>query len=298
MSGPLSGRPLAGRRCLVTGATGTLGGAICRRLYADGADLLPAGRDAARLAEFAASLHAETPEGGAIIPVVVDLAAPDAAERVAEAVSAAGGLEVLVNNAAIQGPIGPLWENDWDEWQETIRLDLLVPVALCRALIGPLSGKDGARGKIVNLSGGGATGPRANFSAYGTAKAALVRFTETFAHEVKERGVDINAIAPGVIASKMTQAILAAGTGRTGGGEVKAAEKAIGTDNAPTRDKAAALVSWLASAKSDGVSGRLLAALWDPWERLDRYAEELAATDIYTLRRIIPAERGKGWETD
>ena len=76
-----------------------------------------------------------------------------------------------------------------------------------------------------------------------------------------------------------------------------AAEKAIGNDNGPTQDKAAALVSWLASVKSDGITGRLLAALWDPWPRLDRYVAELAGSDIYTLRRIVPAERGKEWET-
>ena len=294
----MSDRPLlAGRRGLVTGATGTLGTAICRRLYADGADLLPVGRDAARLDALIASLRAETPAGGTLVPVVVDLGAADAVERVADQVAAAGGLDLLVNNAAIQGPIGPLWDNDWDAWQECIRLDLLVPVALCRALVGQLSTGPGRRGKIVNLSGGGATGPRANFSAYGTAKAALVRFTETFAHEVNARGIDINAIAPGVIASQMTQAILAAGGERTGGNEVAAAEKAIGNDNGPTQDKAAALVSWLASVKSDGITGRLLAALWDPWPRLDRYVAELAGSDIYTLRRIVPAERGKEWET-
>ena len=107
-----------------------------------------------------------------------------------------------------------------------------------------------------------------------------------------------DAIAPGVIASKMTQAILAAGTERTGGNEVKTAEKAVGSDNGPTQDKAAALVSWLASGHSDGITGRLLAALWDPWPRLDQYAEELAKTDIYTLRRIVPAERGKDWDKE
>ena len=126
---------------------------------------------------------------------------------------------------------------------------------------------------------------------------ALVRFTETFAHEVRARAIDVNAIAPGVIASRMTQAILAAGDGRTGGNEVAAAQKAIGSDNVPTQDQAAALVGWLASAASDGITGRLLAALWDPWPRLDRHAAELAGSDIYTLRRVVPADRGKDWET-
>jgi 3-oxoacyl-[acyl-carrier protein] reductase len=290
---------LAGHRALVTGAYGTLGTAICRRLRADGASLLLVGRSASRLDALAATLAAEPFAGGVSPPgletVAVDLAATNAVETLAAVVAAAGGLDLLVNNAAIQGPIGPLWENDWEAWQETIRLDLLVPVALCRALVGQL-GRDGRRGKIVNISGGGATGPRPNFSAYGVAKAALVRFTETFAHEARERNIDVNAIAPGVIASQMTQAILAAGQDRAGNTEAATAQKALSGDGG-AETKAAALVSWLASAASDGVSGRLLAALWDPWSTLDQRVEELAASDIYTLRRIVPEDRGRHWES-
>ena len=277
-----------------------MGTAICRRLRADGANLLLVGRSAARLQELATTLAAESVSedgaSGGLETLAVDLAATDAVDAIVSAVEAGGGLDLLVNNAAIQGPIGPLWENDWDAWQETIRLDLLVPVALCRALVGAgRLGRDGRRGKIVNISGGGATGPRPNFSAYGVAKAALVRFTETFAHEVRERNIDINAIAPGVIASQMTQAILAAGDTRAGGNEAATARKAIAGDGA-AQDKAAALVGWLASAASDGVTGRLLAALWDPWPTLDQRVAELAATDIYTLRRIVPEDRGRRWD--
>ncbi len=290
--------PLAGHRALITGAYGTLGTAICRRLHADGAGLLMVGRSAARLEELAATLAAESAAaGGASAPLetlAVDLAAADAVGTIAGAAAAGGGLDLLVNNAAIQGPIGPLWENDWDAWQETIRIDLLVPVALCRALVGQL-GRNGRRGKIVNISGGGATGPRPNFSAYGVAKAALVRFTETFAHEVRERQIDINAIAPGVIASQMTQAILAAGNTRAGNTEAATARKAVDGDGS-AQDKAAALTGWLASAASDGITGRLLAALWDPWPSLDQRAADLASSDIYTLRRIVPEDRGRHWE--
>jgi 3-oxoacyl-[acyl-carrier protein] reductase len=292
--------PLSGHRALVTGAYGTLGTAICRRLRADGADLLLVGRSADRLQELAAALLAAFPgDAPGLETLAIDLAATDAVERIAAAVAAAGGLDLLVNNAAIQGPIGPLWENDWDAWQDTIRLDLLVPVALCRTLVGQpgsgLLGREGRRGKIVNISGGGATGPRPNFSAYGVAKAALVRFTETFAHELRERAIDINAIAPGVLASQMTQAILAAGTTRAGDNEAATARKAVAGDGT-AQDKAAALVGWLASAASDGITGRLLAALWDPWPTLDQKTAELAASDIYTLRRIVPEDRGRRWE--
>ena len=286
--------PLSGLRALVTGAYGTLGTAICQRLRADGAALLLVGRSADRLQDLAAALAAASPGPAGLEILAVDLAAPDAVERITATVAAGGGLDLLVNNAAIQGPIGPLWENDWEAWQETIRLDLLVPVALCRSLVGQF-GRDGRRGKIVNISGGGATGPRPNFSAYGVAKAALVRFTETFAHEVRERAIDINAIAPGALASQMTQAILAAGTVRAGNTEAATARKAAAGDGT-AQNKAAALVGWLASGASDGVTGRLLAALWDPWPTLDQRVAELAASDIYTLRRIVPEDRGRRWE--
>ena len=288
------GATLRGRSCLITGASGTLGSAIARRMRREGADLLLVGRSGERLSALAKALAAEPGGEGALELLLVDLAAREAPERVAAAVAGRGALDVLVNNAAIQGPIGPLWENDWAAWEETIRVDLLAPVALCRALVGPLS--QSRRGKIINISGGGASGPRANFTAYGAAKTGLVRFTESFAQEVRARNIDVNAVAPGTIASAMTDSILAAGAARSGESEAAAAERAKTEGSRAALEKAAALCLWLASAKSDGISGRLLAALWDPWATLDSRVSELAGSDIYTLRRITPKDRAKTWE--
>lgn len=285
---------LSGVRCLVTGAYGALGTAISRRLREEGADLLLAGRTVERLAALAETLAVEYRTGGSLRLVATDLAAPAAVERIAAEVDATGGLDVLVNNAAIQGPIGPLWENDWAAWEETIRLDLLVPVALCRALVDRLGRR--RRGKIINISGGGAAAPRANFSAYGVAKAGLVRFTETLAEELRARNVDVNAVAPGSLASAMSEAIVAAGEARSGVREIARVEAAKAGNPQATLDRAAALCAWLASAMSDGITGRLIAAVWDPWPTLQGRAAELAATDIYTLRRIRPADRGKRWD--
>ena len=113
-------------------------------------------------------------------------------------------LETLINNAAIHGPIGSLWKNDWSLWTEVIQVNLLAPVALCHALV-PLIKE--TKGSIINLSGGGATGPRANFSAYATAKAGLVRFSETLAEEVKSYDVRVNCIAPGPIRTDLLRGI-------------------------------------------------------------------------------------------
>ena len=67
-------------------------------------------------------------------------------------------LDVLINNAAIQGAIGPLWENDLDSWKKVINVNLIGPMALCRAFVPWMEANAG--GSIINLSGGGATGPR------------------------------------------------------------------------------------------------------------------------------------------
>ncbi len=293
--------PLAGRRCLLTGAAGALGAATARALRRDGADLLITGRGEASLAALAARLASELPGGGALEIFAIDLADEAAPDSLARRAAEGGPLHVLINNAASQGPIGPVWEADWDAWRACLAVNLLAPVALCRALV-PLLGRagDGGRGKIINLSGGGATGPRANFSAYAVAKTGLVRFTETLALEVADLGVDVNAVAPGVIASSLTRAVLAAGAARSGAREIEVARRALDGASAPEDasgggGEAANLIAWLASGASDGVTGRLISAVWDPWRDLAAHREALAAGDIYTLRRITPADRGEAW---
>jgi 3-oxoacyl-[acyl-carrier protein] reductase len=289
-------RPLAGRRCLLTGAAGALGAATARALRRQGADLLLVGRREAPLRTLAGQLASEAQGGGALEILAIDLADDDAPGRVARRAAEGGALHVLINNAAVQGPIGPLWETDWDEWRACLAVNLLAPVALCRALA-PRLGQtdDGVRGKIINLSGGGATGPRANFSAYGVAKAGLARFTETLALEVAGLGVDVNAVAPGVIASNLTRAVLAAGAERGGVKEVDGARRALADEGAASGRDAADLIAWLASGDSDGVTGRLISAVWDPWRGLAAHKAALAASDIYTLRRITPEDRGCSW---
>jgi 3-oxoacyl-[acyl-carrier protein] reductase len=147
-------------------------------------------------------------------------------------------------------------------------------------------------GSIVNLSGGGATNSRPNFSAYATAKAGLVRFTEVLAHELHGTGVRANAIAPGAMATEMLAEIVAAGRDRVGADEYDKVA-ALATAGGTPPERAAALTAFLCAEGGKGITGRLLAAAWDPWDRLDQAA--LQASDIYTLRRIVPEDRGKKW---
>lgn len=223
-----------------------------------------------------------------------DVANWDDVERAATAVTATWPhLDGLIACAGLQGEIGRTLAADPARWSATVRANLDGTFFTLRAFAALLA-RAPRRAKVVCFSGGGATKPRPNFSAYGVAKTGVVRLVETIADEERGRHFDINTIAPGAIHTRLTDEVLALGPEVVGASEFAAAQKQQAAGTAPL-EKALALVEWLLSPASDGISGRLLAAPWDPWPTLDLHAAELAASDIYTLRRIVPNERGKAW---
>lgn len=282
---------LAGATALLTGATGSLGQAVADAYCRAGARMILSARDEEPLQALAADLSARYAADVAVLPG--DLARGEDIERLADETRRRfGGLDVLVNAAAVIGPIGLTWEVDWDEWQSSVYTNLFAAVRLCQLCV-PFMPRGAGRGKIVNLSGGGATSPRPRLSAYATAKTALVRFTETLALEVAGRRIDVNAIAPGILNSGLTRAVVDAGPNRAGQREYDVAVDAIGgaTDS---RHRAAALALFLGSPASDGISGRLLSAIWDDWETFTTDAPPLDDAAVYTLRRVIPETEGGG----
>ena len=139
-------------------------------------------------------------------------------------------------------------------------------------------------GKIINLSGGGAANPQPCFSAYATSKAAVVRFTETISEEVKGFNIQVNAIAPGGIATRLQDEVIAAG--ELAGAEALAKAKRIKAAGETTLDKPVALSVFLASDESKGLTGKLISAVWDDWQNMGKNASELVSSDLYTLRRV------------
>src|SRR5439155_19340 len=125
-----------------------------------------------------------------------------------------GSLQALVLNAGIYGPMGPTESVSLDEWRRAMDINLCGVLLPCRALIPHF--KKANRGKIVVLSGGGATNPLPNISAYAASKAAVVRLMETLAEELKEFHVDVNAVAPGALATRLVDEVLAAGPEKVG----------------------------------------------------------------------------------
>lgn len=284
---------LKGRTAIVTGASVGLGAEIADRFAAEGASLMICARNRAELKKKQNELSKAYP-AIAVHAEAVDIAKQDDVDRLfAAAGKVFSKVDILVNNAGVYGPMGNIDENDWDEWQQAIAINLLGTVYCTRKAIQTF--KPNRYGKIINLSGGGATSPLPGISSYAASKAAVVRFTETVALEVAEYRIDVNAVAPGALTTRLTDQLLAAGPDKVGSGLYDRMEKIKAEGGTPLK-VGADLCVYLASADSDGVTGRLISAPWDPWPFTDEVKRDIATTDIYTLRRIVPDDRGKPWD--
>jgi NAD(P)-dependent dehydrogenase (short-subunit alcohol dehydrogenase family) len=276
------GAVLSGRVALVTGAGRGIGQAIALALAEVGADLILLARSASELDETAARVQGL---GREAFPVVADVSQrEDVQWAVAAGLERFGRVDVLVNNAGVQPPIGPLVENDPEAWERAVAVNLFGPFHCIQAVLPGMIVR--RRGKIINLSGGGATGPRPNFSAYAASKAAVVRLTETLAEEVRPYGIRVNAIAPGAVNTRMLDEVLAAG--EAAGEELAAAQKRQAQGGTPA-ELAAKLVAFLASDASGDLTGKLISAPYDDWRTWDaQRIAELDNSPWYTLRRMDP----------
>jgi len=280
-----------GKNALITGASRGLGAEIANQLWRQGANLLLAARDAKALETVVKNLG-HRPEQQAYF-VSTDLTHENSTDIIVEAAqSHFEKLDILVNNAAIQGPIGTAWNNDQVLWEQSIYVNLICPVKLSRSCAKWMISQK--QGKIISLSGGGATSSRPNFTSYAVAKTGLVRFSEILADELKEYNIQVNCVAPGAMATSLLNEVVVAGSTLAGPKEFDIANK-VKEGGGTSSERAAQLVTFLASTLSDGITGKLISAMWDPWEKFPEHLEDLKNTDIYTLRRIVPKDRGQAW---
>jgi NAD(P)-dependent dehydrogenase (short-subunit alcohol dehydrogenase family) len=286
-------RPLEGRSALITGASQGLGLAIAREYVLAGASVVLCARDAELLARASREVAALAGPAQRVVARAADVSRKEEADALgAAALEAFPDLHVLVNNAGIYGPMGPIEEVDWDSWVRAVEINLFGSVLMARALLPHFKAR--RYGKIVQLSGGGATAPLPRISAYAASKAAVVRFAETLAEEVRGDGIDVNAIAPGPLNTRLLDEVLASGPASVGTAFYERAVRQRGEGGAPL-EAGARLAVFLGSAASDGITARLLSAVWDPWESLGDHRDDLERTDVYTLRRIVPGDRGFSW---
>ncbi len=281
---------------VITGANQGLGLEITRHYLAAGAKVVLCARDGEKLKSACAALCNSEQLAKHVVSAVADVSREEDVSRVVTlALETFGHVDILVNNAGVYGPKGVIEEVDWREWVRTMEINLMGSVLMCRALLPHF--KERRRGKIVQLSGGGATNPLPRLSAYAVSKAAIIRFVETLAEEAREYGIDVNAIAPGSLNTRMLDEVLTAGPEKVGQAFYERALKQRENGGAPL-ERGASLAVFLGSSLSDGITGKLIAAMWDPWESLGAHRRDLDKTDVYTLRRIVPKDRGMDWGND
>lgn len=277
-------RRLQDKVAIIVGAGRGIGEAIALRYAQEGARLALAARSVHELQRVANSVR----ERAAVVIVApTDVTDRKQVSALAERVTQEWGrIDVLVNAAGVYGPIGLAWEMDPTAWTSAFQVNLFGTFYLCQAVVPHMIAA--RKGKIITFSGGGATSPLPRFSAYGVSKAAVVRLTETLAEELKEFNVQINAIAPGAVDTKLQDEVLAAGARAGDLYDRILALRETGRGGTP-RDVPAALAVFLASDDSRNLSGRLIAAPHDDWGTWsEQRIAEIMGQSWFTLRRMDP----------
>lgn len=286
---------LGGKSVIVTGSSQGFGLAAAKAFVEEGAHVAICARGKERLGIAQEELIRSAPRKARVIAVPVDVSSPEDVDRLFEyVISEFGGIDVLLCNAGVYGPKGPVSDVDWADWARAVEINLNGTVLPCRAVL-PHMKKMGT-GKIIIMSGGGATKPMPFLSAYAASKAATVRFAETLAEEVRDYHIDVNSVAPGALNTRLLGEVLEAGPEKVGQGFYDQMVKVRKQGGTPL-DVGTSLCVFLASSESDGITGKLISAVWDPWKKFPEHLEDILKTDIFTLRRVVPEERGIDWGT-
>ena len=255
---------LAGRACAVTGASRGIGLAVARGLAAEGAHVLLCARGAEALEEAAAEVRAAAAPGARVEALALDVTAPGAGARLLERAGAAvGALEVLVNNAGTSA-VRPLEELSDEDWQAQWELNVMGPMRLMRA-VAPAMAERGW-GRIVNVSSSSGRRSSATNVAYSVAKTAQLALSRAWADAYAGRGVLVNAVAPGPVATGLWtgKGGMADQSAERSGGTPEEALEAVGAKVPLGRlgmpDEIAAVVAFLCSERAGNVAGATWAA--------------------------------------
>ena len=268
---------LQDRIALITGAGRGIGRAIALAYARQGAHLALVARTRSELEETARqaeSLGAAT----CVIPTdVTEQSQVD--EMVRQTLERFSVIDILVNNAGLTGPVGPLQDNDVAYWTLTIQVNVIGVFLCCRAVLPGMLSRN--RGKIINLYGGRGR----NLSSYGASKVAVADITETLALELEGKNIQVNALNPGSINTRMWEETRDAAR-VIGDQELFELGQRVTSGGGASIDRAAELAVLLASDSSDNLSGRVIQAVTEDFSTLPQRIPGIMASDACALRLL------------
>ena len=286
---------LSSKKVFISGGSRGIGFEFAKTLLNVGADIAFCGRNEEQVSRSHKELEKILTTNGTqrIFSYVADIGNKYEVEKLKDLVSSElGVIDALICNAAVIGPIGSFLENDLNSWESALNINLMGSVFLIHKFLPTMIENGG--GKIIQISGGGATSPLPNLSSYAASKTAVIRFIETLALECKDLNIDINAVAPGVQKTRINEKMIESGPELIGKALYDAAI-AKSLSKGDSTQKACDLIKFLVSDISNGISGKLISAEWDNWVEWPNHISELQDSKLYTLRRIVARDLGLTW---
>lgn len=282
---------LLGKSLLVTGGSMGLGLSAAEACLEAGARVVICARTGPTVEEATEGLRAKGFED--VIGCVADVTDPPTLEGALDkAESRHGPLAGVIHAAGVYGPIGPVAEVDPELWLDAVRVNLFGSFLVVHHAARRLGVNGG--GRIVLFSGGGAAAPFPNYTAYACAKAGVVRLTETAAIELAPMGIEVNCVAPGFVVTRLHEQTLAAGE-RAGKEFLETTRQQMEKGGVPATVGAEA-AAFLVSDSAKGITGKFVAAPYDDYRSWPQRLPQLSGSDLFTLRRIVPRDRGMDWQ--
>src|SRR3954454_13122951 len=269
-------RKLSGQVAIVTGAGRGLGRELVRRLAAEGAYVAVSARSADQVAE---TVELVRDAGGRAEAFTIDVSDGEAVQRmVAQVQRVAGSIDLLVNNAAVIAPLGPVWEVNPVDWWRLMETNLLGTFLCARAVLPGMI--QGGHGRIINVASGTGIESPPHMSGYVTSKAAVIRLSEELAMETQPYGLAVFAIDPGWMSTAMTDYLA---NSEQGVRWTPAAPSFFGTKWHVPTSRAADLVVALATGHGDALTGRFL-TVYDDLDDLLRRSEQIEREALHRVR--------------
>jgi len=283
---------LRGKSILITGGSMGLGLESARSCRAYGANVMLCARGKDTLAEASAEL-AQLQGEGRVETHAADVGDERAVETLFDRVeSQFGRCDAVIHAAGVYGPIGNITDlEDTEAWWDALRINLFGTFLVARAAARRMKRAGG--GRMVLYSGGGASGPFPNYTAYACSKVAVVRFTETIAQELAPE-VEVNCLAPGFVLTRIHNQTLEAG--ERAGKEFFEKTQGLVAEGGVPPTVAAEASAFLVSDAAKGITGKFVAAAYDNYREWPLHLAELRDGDLFTLRRILPRDRGLDWQ--